>query len=150
MRFEVSIDFSSILVPTCLPKSCRNRPKIDLGTLLGHPRRPRVAQERLRGAPRVSGSVQGAPRESPRSLPGAAGDTPGRQKGRPGACRGDRNRRRVASRSEKIASLPRTSFGKRRRRDFRSIFGSIFEVFRCRVQPTARSPRNPRDRVIRP
>ena len=84
------------------------------------------------------GSVLGRPR---RAL-GASGDSPraprDARKGareRPGAFRGDQNRRQVASRSEKNVFFSRGSFAQRRRSDFSTIF-IAFWFFRKVSKPS--------------
>ena len=113
------------------PGSSPGAPKIDLKSVPGP---TRDAQWRSG----TSRSRLGASRERPRRAPGAPGESPrtarDAQRGareRSGEGRGDQNRRRVASASEKIEFFSLGSFAKRRRTDFSTIFVSFW--FFCKV-----------------
>ena len=113
------------------PRGTQNRFKIAPGTLSGQPVAcksvPKASQERLGSVP-----------ERPRRAPGVPGGSPrapcGARKGaleRPGARRGDQNRRQVASGSGKIEFSSRCAFAKHRRSDCSSILDD-FRFF-CKV-----------------
>ena len=113
------------------PGSSPGAPKIDTKSVPGP---TRDAQWRSG----TSRSRLGASRERPRRAPGAPGESPraarDAQRGareRSGEGRGDQNRRRVASASEKIEFFSLGSFAKRRRTDFSTIFVSF--GFFCKV-----------------
>ena len=104
------------------PGSSSGAPKIDLKSVPGP---TRDAQWRSG----TSRSRLGASRERPRRAPGAPGESPraarDAQRGareRSGEGRGDQNRRRVASASEKIELFSLGSLAKCRRTDFSTIF----------------------------
>ena len=138
IRTKIDAQIDTKLDAKSVPGAARgtqNRLRTGPGSLSGRPVAtksiPMASRERL-------GSVLGRPR---RAL-GASGDSPraprDARKGareRPGAPRGDQNRRQVASRSEKIDFFSRGSFAQRRRSDFSTIFID-FRFFRKVSEPS--------------
>ena len=124
------------------PKINKNRSKTGPGS---GPRAPKIDLKSVPGPTRdaqwrsgTSRSRLGASRERPRRAPGAPGESPrtarDAQRGareRSGEGRGDQNRRRVASASEKIEFFSLGSFAKRHWTDFSTIFVSFW--FFCKV-----------------
>ena len=139
--------------PPCRPPESVDRAKIESKSVPGgSPGHPKSIQNRsgdlpeLPGAPgrhpRASWSIPGAPREGPKGGPGAPEGSPrpprGAEKGtreRPETPRDDRNRRRVASGSEKVNYSSHGSLGKASRSDFRLIFESCAQ--RAHLNPCA-------------
>ena len=107
------------------PRRSLGAPKIDSKSVRDPLAAPRGAQERPEGVSGASRERLGSVSERPRRPPGASGGSPWapRDAGksareRLGACRGDQNRRQVASRSEKIEFVSRGAFAKHHRSDF--------------------------------
>ena len=99
------------------PRGTQNRLKIASGTLSGHP----VA---CKSVPKASRERLGSVPERPRRAPGVPGGSPRAPRDaikgaleRPGARRGDQNRRQVASGSEKIEFFSHGSFAQAFRSD---------------------------------
>ena len=106
-------------------------PKIAPGSVPGHPAAPKELPGTIR-------TVADAPRECPGSVPGAPGGSPRAPRddqkdsqARSGTRRGNQNRRRVASGSEKIEFFSHNTFEKASWNDFSSIFVG-FRLF-CKI-----------------
>ena len=130
------------------PRGTQNQPKIAPWTLSGRPMVPnsvpKVSQERL-------GSVLGRLRHalaSPGESARATRDARKSARIRPGVCRGDANRRLVASGSEQIKFHSCGSFAMRWQNDFSTLFID-FRPFR-QVREPSKVPRLPAETEVRP
>ena len=111
------------------PRGTQNRLKIALGSLPGTPWRPRSSKGTSEAFSTCPGIVPGSPRQHPGGARRVPRGGPERQEERPGALRGDQNRRRGASGTQKSEFLACAALAHRLRSNDSTIFVD-FWVFR--------------------
>ena len=147
-EFAGEIDLKSIPAEAPgLPKSSQNRSRSPLGT-------PRGTQERSGGLSGAAWEHAGSVLARPRRAPGAHGDPPRTPwearksaRGRPGARRGNQNRRAVASGNKKIDFPSCGSCAKRHWADFSPIFVEL--LYFCNISEPLKVPRLPAKTKVR-